>query len=145
MFRKFGLHAVLIVSCLVIIFFPMLREKPDAEKAEKAMAASTQFLKLVDTAQYDTSWQEGAGLLKEKITQKEWAEKLTKINSIYGPLVERKHEKSTYTTSAKDSPDGEYIILIYETNFKNKASTTETVIATFEKDNFWRVAGYHIR
>lgn len=144
MFKKFGLHAVLIIACVIIIVFPMLREKPDAEKAEKAMTVSTQFLNLVDSAQYDTSWKKAAALLKDKITQEEWVENLTKVSSLYGPLVERKHQKSIFTSSAKDSPDGEYIILTYESNFTNKAGTTETVIATFEKDNFWRVAGYHI-
>jgi len=145
MFKKFGLHAVLILACIVIIVFPMLREKPDPEKAEKATVAATQFLTLVDTIKYGTSWDEASELLKEKIDQKEWVEKLTKINSLYGPLVERKLKKTTYTTSAKDSPDGEYIILRYDTAFKNKESTSETVIATFDKDNVWRIAGYHIK
>jgi len=145
MFKKFGLHAVLIISCAIIIFYPMLSQKPDPEKAEKATAAATRFLSMIDAGKYEISWQKSAKLLSEKIEQKDWVEKLAKVNSIYGPLVERILTKSTFTTSAKDSPDGEYIILLYDSSFKNKASANETIIVTLEEDNVWRVAGYHIK
>ena len=145
MFKRFRLHAILILACAVIIFYPMLREKPDTEKAEQALVAAAQFLSLVDAAEYGRSWQQGAELLKEKVSREQWIDQLTKIHALYGALIERSHRESTFTTSALDSPDGEYIILQYESSFKNKESVNETVIATLEPDGNWRVAGYHIQ
>ena len=145
MFKKFRLHAVLILACAVIIIFPMLREKPDTDKEGKSIAAAEQFFTLVDATEYDDSWQQASELLKEKITQEKWNEQLTKIHTIYGPLIGRSHQKSTFTTSALDSPDGEYIILLYGSDFQSKKSTNETVIVTLDQDGEWRVAGYHIQ
>jgi hypothetical protein len=127
-----------------MIFFPLLNEKPDKEKAEKATAAAMEFLYLIDAGQYAESWQGAAKLMQEKVTQAEWVDKLTKARALSGELVERKEQSASYSTTAKDSPDGEYILLNYESRFQNAESVAEYVTVMLEGEG-WRVAGYFIQ
>ncbi len=143
--KRFRIHAILVLTCLVIIIFPMISQKPDPEKAHSATAAALQFLKLIDAEQYDRSWQTSADLLKKKVTVEEWSGQLSTIRSVTGPIIERKQKDISYATTAKDSPDGEYILLIFDSRYQGKESVTETVTMMLEQDNNWRVAGYFIQ
>lgn len=142
--KQFRIHAVLILAVLFMIFFPLITEKPDKEKAEKATATALEFLYLIDAGKYAESWQSAATLMQEKVTQKEWVEKLTKARELSGALVEREEQNASYSTTAKDSPDGEYILLTFESRFKNAESVDEYVTVMLD-DQVWRVAGYFIQ
>ena len=67
--KQFRIHLVLIVACVFMVVFPILNERPDAQKAEKATVAAMEFLHLIDAEKYAESWQISAGLMQEK----EWA------------------------------------------------------------------------
>ena len=142
--KQFRIHTVLIVACLFMIVFPILNERPDSEKAEKARAVATEFLQFVDAAKYAESWQSAADIMKEKVTEKEWIEKLTKARALSGALVKRTEEDASYSTSAKDSPEGEYIALTYASKYRNAKSVSEYVTVMLE-DGHWKVAGYFIQ
>jgi hypothetical protein len=43
------------------------------------------------------------------------------------------------------APDGEYVIIMYASQFENRADATEIVTPVREKDGSWRVSGYDIR
>ena len=51
---------------------------------------------------------------------------------------------STYTTSLPGAPDGEYVVLQYESEFQRKKYAIETVTPMLD-DGQWRVSGYYIR
>jgi hypothetical protein len=42
------------------------------------------------------------------------------------------------------APEGEYVVIQYETQFEHKAGAIETVTPLREKDGSWRVSGYFI-
>ena len=142
--KQFRIHAVLIVACLFIIIFPLLNEKPDIEKADKARLAAMAFLPLVDAGNYAESWQSAATLMQERISQAEWIETLTQTRTLTGDLVTRTEKSASYSTTAKDSPDGEYVLLIFDTKFQRAENVAEYVTVMLE-DEHWRVAGYFIK
>jgi ribosomal protein S17E len=43
------------------------------------------------------------------------------------------------------APDGEYIVIQFETSFENKKAAIETVTPMMDKDWRWRVSGYYIK
>ncbi|HWN92533.1 MAG TPA: DUF4019 domain-containing protein, partial [Verrucomicrobiae bacterium] len=43
------------------------------------------------------------------------------------------------------APDGEYVVIQYETAFENKASAVETITPMLDKDGSWRISGYYIK
>lgn len=142
--KQFRIHIVLIVACVFMIVFPILNETPDTEKADKAAAVAMEFFQLIDADKYAESWQMSAGLMKERVTEKDWVEKLTKARTLSGPLVERQEKDSSYSTTAVDSPDGEYISLIFESRFQRAESVAEYVTVMFD-DGRWKVAGYFLQ
>lgn len=143
--RKYRIHAALLLMGLVIIFLPLYNEKPDKQKAEAASTAATKFLQLVDTDHFAESWEVSAALLKEKVPEQKWVEQLSKTRTISGPLVSRKQASISYSTTAQDSPEGEYILLIFDSVFKAKEKAQEIVTVMLDKDHAWRVAGYFIK
>ena len=142
--KQFRIHVVLIVASAFMIIYPILNERPDAQKAEKARAAATEFLQRVDADSYAESWQLAADLMKEKVTEKEWVEKLTKARALSGPLVERSEKDVSYSTTAKDSPEGEYIALTFAAKYQRAESVSEYVTVMLE-GGYWKVAVYFIQ
>ena len=142
--KQFRIHLVLIVACVFMIIFPILNETPDKEKAEKATAVAMEFLQLVDDEKYAESWQSAAVLMREQVTQEDWVEKLTMARVLSGALVERAEKSVTYSTSAKDSPEGEYISLTFASKYEKAESVSEYVTVMLEEGH-WRVAGYFIQ
>jgi hypothetical protein len=82
--------------------------------------------------------------MKEKVNKQEWIEKLTRTRTLSGALVERSEEDVSYSTTAKDSPDGEYISLTFASKYQRAESVTEFVTVMLE-DGHWKVAGYFIQ
>ena len=142
--KQFRIHIVLIVACLFMIIFPILNERPDTDKAEKATEAAMEFLQLVDSEKYAESWESSADLMKEKVTRQEWVEKLAKAKTLSGELIKRSEKDVSYSTSAQDSPEGEYIALTFDSKYQRAASVSEYVTVMLEGDR-WQVAGYFIQ
>jgi hypothetical protein len=59
--------------------------------------------------------------------------------------VARKLKSKQYTKTLPGLPDGEYVVIQYETMFEKKQSAIETVTPMLDKDGKWRVSGYYIR
>lgn len=122
----------------------MISEKPDAEKTEKAREAAMKFLDQIDHEQFAESWQDAARLMRNKVTQQDWVETLNKSRALSGALVERTEENASYSTSAKDSPEGEYILFKFDSQYERAKNVTEYLTVMLEGDR-WRVAGYFIK
>ncbi len=52
---------------------------------------------------------------------------------------------ATFTRTVPGAPDGEYVVIQFDTQFENKAAAVETVTPMREKDGSWRVSGYFIK
>jgi hypothetical protein len=66
---------------------------------------------------------------------------------VRGPLGEmrgRKLRQMRYTNGLPKAPPGEYVVILFDTQFGERPSL-ETVTPMRDKDGNWRVAGYHIR
>ncbi len=48
-------------------------------------------------------------------------------------------------TSMPGAPDGEYVIIQFESSFANKKSAVETVTPMKDENGVWRVSGYYIK
>ena len=52
---------------------------------------------------------------------------------------------ATYKTSLPGAPDGEYVVIQFDTSFENKKAAIETVTPMMDQDGTWRVSGYYIK
>ncbi len=115
------------------------------EKEKAAVVAAEQWLSLVDSGGYPESWREAAGYFRNAITEEEWDRSLKAVRSPLGKRLSRRVKSTNYATSLPGAPDGEYVVIQFETSFENKASAIETVTPMFEQGRGWRVSGYYIK
>jgi len=50
-----------------------------------------------------------------------------------------------YTTTLPGAPDGEHVVIQFDSSFTNKKTAVETITPMFDKDGVWRVSGYYIK
>jgi hypothetical protein len=115
------------------------------EKEKPAIASAERWLGLVDQGKYGESWREAAALFRNAINQGQWEQSLQAVRKPLGKLITRKIRMKTYRTSLPGAPDGEYVVIEFESSFENKKSAVETVTPMMDKDGKWRVSGYYIK
>lgn len=132
---------VIILSILVFVQAPLA----DQAKEKAAIDASKAWLKLVDEGKYAESWNEAAQYFKNAVSREQWKASLEAVRTPLGNVLSRKLKSQQYTKTLPGAPDGEYVVIQYETSFKNKKNAIETITPMMDKDGKWRVSGYYIK
>jgi hypothetical protein len=117
--------------------------KSAAEKA--ATSAAQAWLALIDDGNYAKSWQEASDFFQGAVIQKAWEDAMESVRKPLGKLVSREVKKVQSATSLPGAPDGQYVVMQFNTSFANKLSAVETVTFMLGKDGQWKSAGYFIK
>jgi hypothetical protein len=136
------IHKILLVIGLLLLTVPAVAGSP--EKENDAVISAEKWLGIVDTEKYSESWKEAAELFRNAVKQEQWKQSLQAARKPLGKLITRKIKTKTYKTSLPGAPDGEYVVIQFESSFEKKKSAVETVTPMLEKDGKWRVSGYYI-
>jgi hypothetical protein len=119
----------------------MAQPKPE----ELAQQSSDAWLDLTDAGKYADSYQEAAPYFKNAVTKDQWQNGMRATRAPLGKVLSRKLKSATYTKTLPGAPDGEYVVIQYDSGFEHKQSAVETVTPMLDKDGKWRVSGYHIK
>jgi hypothetical protein len=133
-----GLGLALVLSVCVVL-------AAEADKVKLALSSAETWLSLVDEGKYADSWNEAAGYFKGAVKQEQWQEMLKAARRPLGKVISREVKSKSYHTSLPGAPDGEYVVIQFDTSFENKKSAIETVTPMKDKDGKWRVSGYFIK
>jgi hypothetical protein len=114
------------------------------DKIRDADEAAGKWLALIDGRQYLDSWNQAASLFKQQVSANNWLQSIRAARQPLGAMISRKLISATYATSLPGAPDGEYVVLQYQTTFRYKKSALETVTPMLD-NNRWRVSGYYVR
>jgi hypothetical protein len=114
-------------------------------REDAAQAAAESWLALVDAGEYGDSWDEAAARFQGAVTRDQWEQAVNGVREPLGAVVSRKVKSRQYTKQLPGAPDGEYVVVQFETVFENKAEAVETLTPMVDKDGAWRVSGYFIR
>jgi hypothetical protein len=136
------LCAFAIAGCLVLV--AAFATAADNEAVGQATSAADSWLTLVDAGQYRQSWDSAASIFKQHVSAQAWESQVGAVRKPLGSVLSRKVASATYATSLPGAPDGEYVVIRYNTSFENKKSATETV-TPMNDNGQWRVSGYFIR
>lgn len=120
-------------------------KKVDAGTERAVTSAAELWLGLIDGGKYSTSWNEASGFFRGAVTEQSWENSLNTYRKPLGGLVSRKTKSSQPMTEMPGAPDGQYVVMRFETSFANKKSAVETVTFVLEKDGQWRSSGYFIK
>lgn len=103
------------------------------------------WLQLVDSGRYAASYFNAASFLRQTVTRQGWELALKNERTPLGPLKSRRLKSVVFTKNLPGAPEGEYVIIQFDTSFGNRGTVTETVTPMHEADGTWKVAGYAIR
>jgi hypothetical protein len=137
-----------LLGCLVVVILSAVpAAAEDAGVSVSAgQAVAKAWLARVDAGEYGRSWDESSGILKSAISKPDWEKAAQSARGSLGKITSRKQRSATYTRSLPGgAPDGEYVVILYDTDLEKRAAAVETVTAAREKDGSWRIAGYYIR
>jgi hypothetical protein len=143
MTKKRTLTVVLVIIGLTV--FGLRAPALAAAPQKQAQAAAQAWLALVDAGKYQESWESASGFFKNAITQQEWRQQMQAFRQPLGKVISRKLKSAKYTKALPGAPDGEYVVIQYQTSFAKKKSAVETVTPMLDKDGKWRVSGYYIK
>ncbi|MCG5501509.1 DUF4019 domain-containing protein [Ectothiorhodospira lacustris] len=133
--KKFG---------LILLALAFIGSADAGKHEDAAQAAATAWLQLIDTGHYTESWQQAASPFQSQITKEAWTDALQRIREPLGAVKLRHLKNAQYTTSLPGAPDGQYVVMQFDTQFENKQQGIETVTSML-KGNAWKVSGYYVK
>src|SRR5712691_1700414 len=97
---------------------------PLAHAADDSVPQATQaagaWLKLVDQGSYGQSWKDASSLFKSHVEETQWETAAAKARGPLGSVISRKVKRARYETSLPGAPDGEYVVIQYQSSFEHK-------------------------
>jgi hypothetical protein len=117
----------------------------EQKPGDLAEQSSETWLTLTDEGKYADGYQEAAQYFKNAVAKDQWQSAMHGSREPLGKVLSRKLKSATYTRTLPGAPDGEYVVIEYESSFEHKQSAVETVTPMLDSDGKWRVSGYYIK
>jgi hypothetical protein len=127
----------------VIRDLPKWSEAGDADKP--VIAAAQKWLAGIDAENYSQSWESASAHFRSAVTREQWISTNGSVRKPLGGLLSRKFQSSQRMTKVPALPDGQYLLMRFETSFAEKISAAEDVLFVQEEDGQWKAAGYIIK
>ena len=134
-----------LLPLLFAIFTTASTQAAGSKPEEVARAAAEEWLVLVDAGKFVESWQKLDPGFAKKVGKKKWTASLAQIRGPLGKLDARKLKSAEYTKELPGAPEGEYVVLQFDSAFERKKPATEKVTMLLGKDLLWRAAGYSVK
>ena len=139
------IHRIACIFFLGVLLVSVSVTKADSKKENAAISEALKWLTEIDEGKYGASWNDAAEYFKNAVKKEQWVHSLESVRKPLGNLISRELNNAVYKTSLLGVPDGQYVVIQFQTSFENKQSAIETVTPMLDKDGTWRVSGYYIR
>lgn len=116
--------------------------RPD--KTEPAIEAAKAWLALVDSGNAAAAWDEASALFKAAVSKEQWQTDVAQARESLGAVKSRAIKSAIYETSLPGVPDGEYVVIILDSEFTTQPDAMETVTPAYE-DGGWKISGYYVQ
>ena len=136
------------ISLAILIFLFGMSSSPtfaDDTAETLARAAAQGWLAKIDAGKYADTWKDASSFFRGALTEKAWVDALNAVRKPLGSALSRKSIKAESTKSLPGAPDGNYVVMQFNSSFANKKAAVETVTFMQDKDGKWRAAGYYIK
>ena len=111
---------------------------------QAAQAAGEAWLALFVEGKAKETWAETSKHFQAAVPEGAWAQQVAALRTQLGTFGNRTLQEARYATDVPNAPPGEYVALIYQSEFANLPSAREIVSLTFE-DGHWKVIGYFVQ
>jgi hypothetical protein len=110
-----------------------------------AVRVSLEWLALVDAGDYGAGWDASASVMQDAAPKEQFGQSVGAARGPMGAVKSRSFAKAEYATALPGAPDGEYVVIQYNTVFENKAEAVETITPMMDWDGMWKVSGYYLK
>jgi len=110
-----------------------------------AVDAASRWLVQADAVDGAATWDQAASEFQGAVSRADWTDALKRVRQPLGAVTARKLVSSAFKRSLPGAPDGEYVVIQYDTQFEHKAHAVETVVPMRERDGSWKVSGYFVK
>ena len=110
---------------------------------DEAASAGEKWLVLLDNQKYEDSWKQAGSMFRDEVKQDQWIASLRQFREPMGAEVSRATGHVDFVKTLRGAPDGDYAIIHYKTDFKNKSAVTER-LTLVKEDGKWQAAAYAI-
>ena len=117
----------------------------NANAGQAAQEAADAWLALIDSTDYAASWQQASPMFQQQVSETQWVQTLQGVRGPLGAFQSRAPQEREYRTALPGAPEGEYVVVIYGSNYTQLARGVETVTLTKTDAGEWKVVGYSIR
>jgi hypothetical protein len=145
MMRTAFVHSVAALAIFVCVLGPSDARAANEAAVEQATKAAEAWLKLLDNGDYRDCYQQASQIVKDHLPEDVFVQQFSAARKPLGAVVSRNLKVAQYATSLPGAPDGQYVVIQYDSSFANKKSAMETVTPMVDKDGQWRVSGYFIK
>ncbi len=135
--------AVFLLFMLLLGVCPVIQAQQKPEQLAQQSAKS--WLALVDSGMYGESWEQASQFFKAAVTKEQWQTALRASRDPLGKVISRNLKSAVFRKTLPGAPDGEYVVIQYDSSFEHKQSAVETITPMLDKDGKWRVSGYYIK
>ncbi|WP_233998376.1 DUF4019 domain-containing protein [Pseudoalteromonas sp. T1lg48] len=126
-----------LILSLMVISLSWAGQTPSVEVAKSWLGG-------IDAGQYEQSWDEAGALFQEQVTKDQWRDIIKAVRSPLGRVISRAELGRQNFTSLPGAPEGEYLVVQFQTEFANKAGAVETLTLSKTNDK-WQPVGYFIK
>lgn len=112
--------------------------------ADAAISAAQSWLKVVDSGQFEKSWEEAAPIFQSNVAEDSWSKMLTTHREPLGQVKARELRSKTFFTSLPGAPEGRYWVLDFVATFDGDKKLYERVTPMKVGESDWRVSGYFL-
>lgn len=137
--RRIAVVAGSVFLCLFLLSGAVAAEPaPALEEAQS-------FLELVDAGSYQQAWWGSSDLLQLTSKLDSWVSALRVQREMFGGLVERSPKTVSARTSQPGLPDGEYMLILFDSRFERKQKALELLVLARAPYEGWKLVSYRLR
>lgn len=131
-----------VLMALFVMFTAGLHAEADPLK--ESADASQAWLSIIDSGKYAEAWEKGSLTLKLKIPLNAWLPILEATRKPLGSVSKRTVVDQRTSKNPPGLPAGDYMVMIYKTDFATKKDIGELVTLVLESDGKWRGLTYQV-
>jgi hypothetical protein len=110
-----------------------------------AVNAANHWLVLADANDGAATWDQAAPSFQAAIAKGGWSQALEQARQPFGAVKSRKVVSSEVRHALPGAPDGECVVIQYDTQFEHKTHAVETVVPMRDQAGNWKVSGYFVK
>lgn len=112
--------------------------------SSEALMKAEKFVAVVDSGDFFSAYDSGSKILKSLSDKDEWAAEQNRVFELLGRSLDRQLKTVRSRDSYPGMPDGNYLIVCYQTRTEYKTEAVEVLLLK-ESGEGWRVCKYSIR